>query len=435
MPTALAPASVGATDAMAELFAVLGQYLAVIDPDLQTAIMATAVSVGEDDMDPLWLMPIGPSSGSKSESIATVTGVADESVSDLTLAGLLSQRAGTAKKAAPAPKGILPRLGDGCDALLTISDFGSVLARAGGRRSGGEQTGIFEALRDIYDGRYSRSMEGVNPQWVGRLTIIAGVTPAIDEMRAYNNALGTRFVSFRLGALDQDQRTHVAEHVSSRAELDQHRAEARDLTGQIVLAGREQLKHAVVSEETRKLVCLCASLTGYGRVNLPRNYRQEVCGIAHWEEPGRLTGQLMLLAKSLTALGVGDEVVQRVIRRAAQSTVPADMLAVLRETGEPLVTAQIAKRAGMDRKVAVHALEAWAATGVIGEERVTDDNHREPVDDEPDYRTRKWVWGERHRREVEGVLGVCWEPPATPSQNGKPEATETEVQRLIRLYG
>jgi hypothetical protein len=387
---------------LARLFVALAQYLDVVDPDSMMVAMATAVSVAAVDRDPLWVLLVGPSSGSKTESIRTVFGIADRNENDITVAGFLTGGKGTKDKPARVT-GMLPKLGDGCNAFVTVSDMGSVVSQTGGNRSGSSQSQIFNALRDIYDGSFTRTMAAAELKWTGRLTFLAGVTPAIDELRAHQSALGTRWVYYRLESLSKANRRKVAKKANRRDELREHRKRTSAIVEELVEAGRGRLPGIEVSDETNEVVEMCADIAGYGRVNLPRDYRGFVTGVADWEEPGRLAAQLGLLASSLAALRLDDESVQRIVRHAACSCMPPDMLAAIREAHRWRTTYDIAESAGLDRHVATRALEAWEATGVI-EERRRDRGEGEQ-DPERDRRAREWRVTDEHKDDVQAVVG------------------------------
>jgi hypothetical protein len=387
---------------LARLFASLAGYLDVIDPDSMMVAMATAVSVAAVDRDPLWTILVGPSSSSKTESIRTVFGIADRNENDITVAGLLTGGKGTKDKPARVT-GMLAKLGNDCNAFVTVSDMGSVVSQTGGNRSGSSQSQIFNALRDIYDGSFTRTMAAAELKWTGRLTFLAGVTPAIDELRAHQSALGTRWVYYRLEPLSKENRRKVAKMANRRGDLRDHRKQTAAIVEEIVAAGRERLPGVEVSDKTNEIVEMCADIAGYGRVNLPRDYRGYVTGVADWEEPGRLTAQLGLLATSLAALRLDDESVQRIVRHAACSCMPPDMLATLREAHRWRTTYDIAESSGLHRQVTTRALEAWEATGVV-EERRRDRGEGEP-DPEHDRRAREWRVTDEHKDDVQAVVG------------------------------
>lgn len=111
-----------------------------------------------------------------------------------------------------------------------------------------------------------------------------------------------------------------------------------------------------------------AILVCYGRGAVPRNgYGQrEIIGDAVVEEPPRLTGQLVLLARSLLALGLDEDASLTLCRRAALDSMPEIrrrvLAALVRDDG--ITVAEVARRAACDRKVARMALEDLAAIGL-----------------------------------------------------------------------
>jgi hypothetical protein len=330
-------------------------------------------------------------------------------VNDITLAGLLTQRRGTENRRS----GLLHDLGDGANAFVTISDMSSLLGR--GSMSGDQQSGIFEALRDIYDGHFKRQMEGVSPEWHGRITFLAAVTPAIDHMKNHAEALGPRWVYFRLRQLDPAMRKVVAHSVTGRSNITQHRAEVADAVAEVVRDARAVLATGVnLSFETTDLIEDAAILATYGRATVPRDYRGQIDGEPHWEEPGRLTHQLMKLARALTALGVGETAVRRVVARAATSSMPAPRLRVLTELSalpddERISTNALAASAGMNRGVARRALEDWEATTVVDQQirsRPGDTLTGEDEWEGKDTRPRDWQLADDQAELVRRVLGA-----------------------------
>jgi len=387
-------------------------YLALDDADALLAAMAAAVSVADTDGEPLWLLLVGPSSGSKTETIRTQANLADKQLSDITLAGLFSARPGR------PPTGVLADLGNECNAYVTVSDLSSLLNRggSGGGISGQQQSGVFEALRDIYDGAYTRTMDRVSPSWRGRVTLLAAVTPAIDHMRAHADALGPRWVYFRLRQLDQEQRKLVQYTVTSRTHVNENRAEVADLVAKVVEEARTRVTDTAVGDETIDLVQRCADLATYGRATVPRDFRGEIDGAPHWEEPGRLTHQLLKLARSLTALNVGDAAVHRIVRRAAVSCMPttralaAETLAAL-DDAEWLTTNALANRTGQNRKVMRKALEDWEAVGICEMQLKHAATTPVGIEDDEDHarhdtRAREWRLSPDFTELVRGVLVV-----------------------------
>jgi hypothetical protein len=386
----------------------VGSYMVLEDTDALVAALACATSTGLTDDDPLWLMEIGNPSGGKTETIRTLSEVADARISDLTVAGLLSQRT-RGPKVLPAT-GLLVRLGDDCNAFVTISDMSSLLGRA--TVSGQVQTQTFDALRDIYDGQYQRTMDQVSPEWHGRITLLAGATPEIDRSAVHANALGPRWLNFRLHPLDDDHRDAVFELVSTRENVTTYRALAARSAQAIIEAARLRVGDAHPSPDIIQAIREAVMVACFGRATVTRDWHQQMDGVPYWEEPGRLSHQLLTLARSLTALEVGERAVRRITLRAAHSCIPADRASILGALSlDWQTTNALAKVSCLDRGVARRALEDWHATGVVDHQIQdqhpgleipgADDSERRP---DHDTRPRVWRLSERHARRVATIL-------------------------------
>jgi hypothetical protein len=337
-------------------------HLWVDDPDHILAAMATAVSVAVTDGEPLWLMLVSPSSGGKGEALGLIGGVADRQLKDVTLAGLLSRSQGRTSR----ETGVLTEL-QGANALVTITDFSALLG--GDRRSGSEKVGLFNALRDIYDGEYIRTMNGGEAKWSGRLTLASACTPAIDQFASHSDSLGTRWLYFRMDERDPDGRRHVMDLVVGRKNVKEARARARDHATAIVEAARGRVGWVELTPRVATAVRASAMLASYGRANVPRDSwgRREINDVPDVEEPGRVAHQLEVLARSLLALGVSEERVLRIVCRSALGSMPAARSRAIQAiaSGGQFSTYAVAKETSMDKLVAQRALEDWEAIRVI----------------------------------------------------------------------
>jgi hypothetical protein len=337
--------------------------------DLDAIIAGLAVGVAQAiPGDPLWLMLVHASSGGKSEVVRLLDGVADERLKDATLPGLISMT--QAKQ--PRPIGLLMGY-VGADALFTISDLSSMLGDT--RQSSAQKTELWNALRDIYDGEYSRVMHGGAVAWNGRLTMLSACTPEIDRFTAYANALGTRWLQYRPPETDVPERIERADYVLRRSEINEKRRHAQAIATDLITAARERIP-AALPESFYEPLAWVADLAAYGRATIPRGWNREVDGVQSIEEPMRLAGQLQMLALACLALGVGEAMALRVTHRAALSSMPQDrrrVLMVLAGTEEPLSGRAVARAADLHHAVASRALEDWALLGFVETERTNDD--------------------------------------------------------------
>jgi hypothetical protein len=154
-------------------------------------VLATAASTKLTG-DPAWLLVIGGSGAAKTETIIPLEKAGGYVISTISgEAGLLS---GTSKKdrAEDATGGLLRVIGD--NGMLVIKDVTSILSMNRDTRNL-----ILSALREIYDGRWSRNVGtdgGRNLEWSGRLVVIGACTTAWDAAHQVVSTMGDRFVRF-----------------------------------------------------------------------------------------------------------------------------------------------------------------------------------------------------------------------------------------------
>jgi hypothetical protein len=358
-PPTAEPASPAWPRSVGDLLRLLASYVHLHDPGHVWFALAVAVSASLDG-DPLWGMLLGPSASGKTEAIRILDRLA-ESVDELTAPALLSWTHGKQ----PRPTGVLTRVGE--RALVTVGDFSTVLATSD--RGGRDQ--LFALLRRVYDGAVTRDLGNapVPLRWAGRLTVLAACTPAIDNYQSHADQLGPRWLYYRLRpATGQGKRasSRKARHRSSQVPT--LRRDAAELAATIVTAARHRAAQLEVADEVAQQLDELAVVCCYGRAVVPRNAygRREIEGLALVEEPPRLVGQLLLLARGLLALGLHPAAVVALCRRAALDSMPEvrrHLLEALADGGELTVSAA-ARRVGCHRHVARMALEELGAIGL-----------------------------------------------------------------------
>jgi len=317
-------------------------------------IFALAVAVSSDlDGEPLWGMLVGPPSGGKSEAVKALDDSADEHVDDITGPALLSWMPGKN----PKPAGILTRIPS--RAFVTISDFSTVLATSD---RGGRDT-LFALLRRAYDGHVVREV-GNSPRpltWTGRLTLLAAVTPAIDNFSSHTDALGPRWLYCRLPETDNSHKKATVRKRRKIEGLAEKQAEARRRATVLVQAARRAVTEVELDDEMYDQLEDAAMLTCLGRAAVPRHAygKREIDGIPVIEEPARVTGQIVSLAKSLLALGVPRGQALALAGKCALDTVPQARLTILRRLAdaEQLTVSDVRRLTGLNRHVARRALE------------------------------------------------------------------------------
>jgi hypothetical protein len=354
-------ADMGAT--IADLFEVMGGYLHLDDREHILFALAVAVSA-ELDGPPLWGMLVGAPSGGKTEAIEVLRDRAVH-LDELTAPGLLSWQPA---KPVPKPTGALIRLGG--RGLLTIGDLSTLIA--GTDRSGSTREQLFANLRRIYDGSLTRDL-GNAPgplHWQGRATALAGCTPAIDRYAAYTDALGPRFLYFRLPAATPDAERKRQRKVRDTGDtLEERRKEARRLAGEIVHQAAQRARSLTLPEPMTEAIFDDAYVTTLGRASVPRyGYgKREIDGLPVIENTPRVTGQLLMLARCALALGLDEPAALELCRRAALDSMPEVRRRALDELagGEVLTGREVGRRIECQKDVALRALEDLEAVGVV----------------------------------------------------------------------
>lgn len=304
------------TSLLEELWSALDVYLEAIDrlPFLVTLAAAATTAL---DGEPLWLLLVGAPSGGKTEAIRLVEDVADESIGELT--GAASLLAWT-KGRTPKPCGLLTRLP--ARAFVTIRDLSPLLASSD--RGGRDE--VYAKLRDIYDGKCRREV-GQQPtalEWMGRLTLAAAVTPAIDNYSSHAQALGDRWLYLRLAG--SDAQAAIAKGMRALHDdsdrIGAARQHARVVAVRIIGQARARIGAVSLDGTQRRVLADAAFVVSRARAVVPRHGygRREIDGVPVIEEVPRLARQLGLLVRGLLALGVSpDSALGAGVRAAVES--------------------------------------------------------------------------------------------------------------------
>lgn len=408
--------------------------LAYIDRADMTHIDVGAATLATSELqgDPLWIMLVAPPSSSKTEAIRAFDGVADASLDEVTPAGMLAWQ-GSATKGRPV--GVLVNR-DGA-LCLTIKDFSTVLAMS----DRGDRDMLFALFRRAADGEVIRNL-GSAPYplvWRGRLTLLAAVTPSIDNYASHADALGPRWLYLRLDESDAAQRRRAAGASRRNArELDRLREPARAAATRLVRAARAAIPDVVVPDWFGDELDDAAIVASLGRGAVPRHGygRREITGLPVIEEPARLAGQLENLARGLLAIGVNEHDAVAICRRAALDSMPAPRLRCLQAlaaAASPLRTAGVARGARCDRKVARFVLEELAEIGLV-----SDDAGRDVDEDGP--RGPWWLEGD-YAPLVRAVLTAprggtkCGYLPHNPQEQGDGRGSHSSSRPRENAHG
>lgn len=352
----------GPSRALADVVETFARWLHQPDPGALYAVLA-AVAANRVDGDPLWLQLVGPSGGGKTELLAAVTGLPDAyPAATLTEAALLS---GTPRKehAQGASGGLLREVGE--FGLLICKDFGSVLSQHRDARAA-----VLAALRELFDGAWTRRLGtdgGKTLTWEGKLGLLAGCTPAIDQHHAVLAALGERFLWYRLAVEDAaEQARRSLEHAGRERQMRTELADAvRGLFAGLDFGAARPLDH----EDRERLIALAMLVVRCRSAVLRDSYSsREIELVPDSEAPGRLVGVLGRFLVALRLIGVPNDDAWRVTVKAGLDSMPALRWQALRhllDTAAPEKTSAVAAACDLPTNTARRVLEDLAAHGVL----------------------------------------------------------------------
>lgn len=341
------------------LAAHINQYFYRLDLDALRSVLA-AVHAHYAMGDPVWLFGIGPSGSGKTSVIVTcLSGLPDVVIcSDITPRSFL---VGTPDHDNTRSLLNKPSL------ILVFKDFTTMISK---REE--DQREIVATLREVYDGYTVRRTATVNRPWIGKCTVIAAVTPAIERAWAIHRDLGERFCQVRWA------NSHDPSKVAKTARAQQGR-EKEIASGMKELAlglfeASEGLPPATLSDTYGDRVDAAATVVAKLRCHVVRDSTSSrpIIDISPAEEPTRLAKSTATVACHHAALFGRSEVGKQDMRaamRVIMDTIPSSRLRII-ETIPPdaalTVTAtDIRELTGIHRNTVLWQTDELEALGVL----------------------------------------------------------------------
>lgn len=337
---------------------------------LRIALAATAAHY-QSDSDPVWLYIIGVPGSGKTGCLVECLSVFDKSriFSDLSVSALISGWSRDAKR----PKfGVLQEMGS--SGIFIFKDFTTVLTK---RREDRDQ--ILAALREIYDGRYSRHF-GVSHKsevlWQGKVSAVAAVTPAIETMWAVNNKMGDRFVQVRLPRVDGIETAKFARRQNG------HKKEIKDglhkLTTEFI-----DLPTLTYCSSTTPLIeqqmDALAEVVAWSRCHVDRDQKDRIMYAGQPEMPTRLIQAFTQIACAHASLFRREEINDddvRLARRVAIDTIPFSRLRFLNSIpdGADISRAEVCRLTGYANTTTGYIADELKALNIIKLVRDSDEH-------------------------------------------------------------
>jgi DNA-binding transcriptional ArsR family regulator len=331
------------------------------DTDALDAQLATvAVEQFDDGSDLVWLLLVSGSGNAKTETVQALDGIGAIVTSAISSdAALLS---GTPKheRTKGATGGLLRKVGE--KGVLVIKDVTSILSMDRNLRAK-----VLAALREVYDGRWSREVGsggGVTLGWRGRIAVVGAVTTAWDTHHAVISTMGDRFVLLRMDSTKHRQAAGRKAIGNTGAET-QMRAELAAAVGG-VLVGMNTEPITVTEAETDALLA-AADLVTLARTGVEFDYRGDVIDAHAPEMPTRFAKQLAQVVRGAVAIGMDRGDALRLAIRCARDSMPPLRLAIIDDlAAHPgSSTADVCRRIDKPRTTTDRQLQALHMLGVV----------------------------------------------------------------------
>ena len=225
---------------------------------------------------------------------------------------------------------------------------------------------ILSQLREIYDGSFTKEFgTGQTVAWEGRLGLIAGVTPVVDNHRVVTALLGERFVYLRLPQEDRQAISRRA--LKMRAREHEMRQHLQDVVTAF-LAGLDA-SDGELSEAATERVILLSDFATWVRSGVERDSysTRDILTHPEPEAPARFAKQIASLSAALVAIGYDEAGALQLILRVAYDSMPPSRLRTLRllRPVDTLSTPQAADSLGLPTTTATRILEDLTALGIV----------------------------------------------------------------------
>jgi hypothetical protein len=143
--------------------------------------------------EPLWVMVVAGPGNTKTETVTTLSGIGAQVTSTIASEGALLSATPKKDVANHATGGLLRALEP--RGILVMKDFTTILSMPRETRNQ-----VLAALREVYDGKWTRSVGtdgGQTIHWEGRIAVIGAVTTAWDDVVSSSYLLNLFYLLFR----------------------------------------------------------------------------------------------------------------------------------------------------------------------------------------------------------------------------------------------
>jgi putative DNA primase/helicase len=303
------------------VLAAFGELLVMPDPGaVEVALAGIVANYAPGDV--VWPLLVGPPGCGKSEIItATTKAPSVWSLSSLTPQTLLSGFERKGKDDRP-PASMLLQIGS--FGILAFKDLTTVLTM---HREARAQ--IIGQLREVADGKTEKSFgNGLRVEWEGKLGLIAGVTPVIDEQHAFLAVMGERFLLYRMPEVTR--RAVARRSLERRGREAELRERISSMVAEFLGRFRNVDRLELPDHFTERLITL-ADIVTRARSGVARDWQsRDILYLPEPEAPTRLAKQIAQLMAAMLVIGVDEAEAWRLARKVGWDSVPAVRTSVMR---------------------------------------------------------------------------------------------------------
>lgn len=356
--------------------------------------------------DPTWLLLISGSGHTKTETISALADMEGAHViSTITSEGALLSGTPKREKTKEATGGLLRLIG--ARGLLVIKDVTSLLSMHRDTRAG-----VLAALREIYDGRWTRHIGtdgGRTLVWQGRIAIVGACTTAWDRAHDVIATMGDRFVIVRTDST-RGRLAIGRQAIANTGDEPQMRAELAAAVSTL-LSGLDPHAAYALSNTERDALLKAADIVTLARTGVDYDYRGDVIDAHQPEAPTRFAKQLYQLFRGALAIGVERRAALRLALRCARDSMPPLRLAILDDVAAHpgTLTTDVRRRLQKPRATVDRQLQALHMLGVLA------------CDEDESERFGKVVthWRYRLADGIDPTVLPCPSPDLSPHVDGE----------------
>lgn len=334
----------------------VSKWLLLKDKDVLRILLATVIA-NKLSGDPVWLLIVCASGGSKTELLRGLNKIPNiYTLSDLTPQTFLSGQRGENTS-------LLSRI-DPYDTIMIMKDFTTVLTMHRDKRQE-----ILGQLREIYDGYIKKAFgTGEEKSWEGKLGFIAGVTTVIDRYQTIHQVLGERFIQYHL--VHEDALTLARKSMENTGDEGEMREEIQNAFADYIAGVEIPEVNPDISETLKDKIVYLATFCVRARSGVFREgySSRDIEFVPDPELPTRFTKELVQMASAISLVEErSDEENYELVFKLGMDSIPQLRRKIVAQMrfDEEYEVSTISTKVGYQPTTTRRALEELEALGLL----------------------------------------------------------------------